>query len=73
MDEDAGVHDDNEDGNIEGAVNIEVDNNSLPSDEYFKGYFAFALYGYSPPEEGEKYRSTSISVITDRKSKNDTK
>ena len=32
-------------------------------DDYFKGYFAFALWGYIPPDGGEKYKSSFIDTV----------
>ena len=38
--------------------------NSL-SDEFFRGYFAFELWGYIPLDGGDKYKSSLIGTIVD--------
>ena len=32
-------------------------------EDYFKGYFAFALWGYIPPTGGEKYKTAFINTV----------
>ena len=32
-------------------------------ENYFKGYFAFALWGYIPPTGGEKYKTGFINTV----------
>ena len=34
-------------------------------DDYFRGYFAFALWGYIPPEGGEQYKSSLMGTVVD--------
>ena len=58
------------------AVSCEVDNSGseekedktktdgqTQKDDYFKGYFAFALWGYIPPTGGEQYKTTFIETV----------
>ena len=33
------------------------------SDDYFKGYFAFALWGYIPPDGGKQYKTSFIETV----------
>ena len=42
------------------AVSCEVGNSG---NDYFKGYFAFALWGYIPPTGGEQYKTTFIETV----------
>ena len=39
------------------------------ADDYFRGFFAFALWGYIPPEGGENFKSSLIGTIVDTGSK----
>ena len=43
------------------------------AEEYFKGFFAFALWGYIPPDGGEAFKSSLISTITESKPKREKK
>ena len=38
----------------------------LPPGEYFKGFLAFALWGYIPPKGGERYKSILIKTVVDK-------
>ena len=46
---------------------------SVPEEEYFKGFFAFALFGYIPPDGGEKYKSSLMLTVVDKPVKIDKK
>ena len=51
-------------GNAENDGDEMVANNGT----YFKGFFAFALWGYIPPHGGEIYRSALLFTVVDKKS-----
>ena len=38
----------------------------LPPGEYFKGFLAFALWGYIPPKGGERYKSILIKTVVNK-------
>ena len=46
--------------------NIDEDDEEIPSDTYFKGFFAFALWGYIPPAGGENYKSSLMATVVDK-------
>ena len=37
----------------------------LGDEEYFKGFFAFALWGFIPPDGGDKYKSLLMATVVD--------
>ena len=65
----------NNDGEEDSGFDKDGDSNLAGSaeDDYFKGFFAFALWGYIPPEGGERYKSTLITTVVDTKSKSEKK
>ena len=58
--ENAVDEDDNNDGGSDNSSKKKV------SDDYFKGYFAFALWGYIPPDGGEEYKTSFIETVVKR-------
>ena len=46
-----------------------VNAKEIPPGEYFKGFIAFALWGYIPPSGGEQYKSTLIGTIVEKETK----
>ena len=59
-----------------GDSSVDDDNDTAPkdvpnalADDYFRGFFAFALWGYIPPEGGENFKSSLIGTIVDTGSK----
>ena len=46
---------------------------SVPEEEYFKGLFSFALFGYIPTDGGEKYRSSLMLNVVEKPVKIDKK
>ena len=48
---------------------VEINDDEAPDDWYFKGYLAFALWGYIPAPGGEKYKSILMGSIEDGRSK----
>ena len=42
---------------------------SLPPDEIFKGFLAFALWGFITPEGGDQYKSTLMATVVDTETK----
>ena len=40
--------------------------NSTKSDLYFRGFFAFALWGFIPPEGGDIFKSSLIASVIDK-------
>ena len=43
------------------------DEDTMPDDEYFKGYFTFALWGFIPPNEGNFLKYTDGCCGGDRR------
>ena len=43
--------------------------NEIPPGEYFKGFIAFALWGYIPHSGGEQYKSALIGTIVEKEAK----
>lgn len=65
VDETASSNNDREENNTldeDGGINNAAD---LAGEDYFKGYFAFALWGYIPPEGGERFKSTLMTTVID--------
>ena len=48
---------------------VEIDDDEAPDDWYFKGYLAFALWGFIPAPGGEKYKSILMGSVDDFHSK----
>ena len=65
------LEDDKEEDSIidDNGSNSNVVDPPESDEDYFKGYFAFALWGYIPPEGGEKYKSSLIATVCDTASK----
>ena len=40
---------------------------TIPYDVYFKGFFAFAVWGYIPPPGGDEFQSLFIKTVLDKK------
>ena len=62
----------NNDGEEDSGLDKDGDSNNLAcsaEDDYFKGFFAFALWGYIPLEGGERFKSTLITTVVDTKLK----
>ena len=38
-------------------------------EQYFKDFFAFALWGFIPPDGGDKHKSSLMATVVDTKSK----
>ena len=53
-------------GSSSGDDDTTQDDKTTPvTDDYFQGYFAFALWGYIPREGGDKYKSSLIGTIVE--------
>ena len=50
---------------------VEEATDELPADEYFKVFFAFALWGFIPPGGGDYFKSALMAAVveTDLKGK----
>ena len=62
---------DNEDGENAslGEDSDEEKDIDLGEEEYFKGFFAFALWGFIPPDGGDEYKSSLMATVVDTTSK----
>ena len=65
--------DSNETDSVGKYDNANSDEDALPSDVYFKGFFSFALWGYIPPPGGGDFKSSLMSVVVDKKVNRDKK
>ena len=54
------------DGAASVCSNSEEYDEEMPSDTYFKGFFAFALWGYIPPPGGETFKSSLMATVIDK-------
>mmetsp|Transcript_257 Transcript_257/g.256 ORF Transcript_257/g.256 Transcript_257/m.256 type:complete len:81 (+) Transcript_257:362-604(+) len=43
------------------------DDIDIPDGEYFRGFFAFAIWGYIPPPDVEEYKSIMIGTVTKKR------
>ena len=59
--------DDDDDDDEETDSGNDDDPDAVPDGEYFKGFFAFALWGYIPPSGGECFKSWLIHTVVDKK------
>ena len=58
-----------QDGTITKNASNSDDIDDLPKEVYIKGFFAFVLWGFIPPDGREQYTSALITVVNDTKSK----
>lgn len=54
---------------VDGLLNTETDT-EIPENENFKGFWAFALWGYIPPAGYEEYKCALITTVVDKRKKN---
>ena len=57
---------------VDGVLNTEEDSD-IPDNKYFKGFWAFALWGYIPPPGYEEYKCTLITTVIDEGKKSNDK
>ena len=48
---------------VNGTLNTEDYTDKIPDNEFFKGFWAFALWGYIPPSGYEEYKCTLITMV----------
>ena len=56
---------DDEEVDDNGGNSDDDDGMGMPGEQYFKRFFAFALFGYIPPSGGEKYKSSLMLTVVD--------
>ena len=59
------VEDEKEIQNFVDEVLRKEDDSAVPDNEYFKGFWVFALWGYIPPPGYEEFKCTMISTVVD--------
>ena len=62
---DKNQHDNKEHTFLKEILNEEADTNDVPDNEYFKGFWAFAMWGFIPPPGHEEYKCTLIATVVD--------
>ena len=59
------VEDEKEIQNFVDEVLRKEDDSAVPDNEYFKGFWVFALWGYIPPPGFEEFKCTMITTVVD--------